>query len=128
MELTMGKPGNTGITRIIKAFGFSMKGLGASWKHESAFRQEAVLAIILVPLAFWLARTPAELMILLMTLFIVVITEVLNSAVEAVVDRVSDDHHKLAGRAKDMGSAAVFLSLTMTVIVWGVLLYDRFYV
>ena len=124
----MGKPGNTGITRITKAFGFSMKGLRASWKHESAFRQEAVLAIILVPLAFWLARTPAELMILLMTLFIVVITEVLNSAVEAVVDRVSEDHHKLAGRAKDMGSAAVFLSLTMTVIIWGVLLYDRFYV
>ena len=122
----MGKPGNTGITRIIKAFGFSMQGLRASWKHESAFRQEAMLAIILLPWAFWLARTPAELMILLMTLFIVVITEVLNSAVEAVVDRVSDDHHKLAGRAKDMASAAVFLSLVMTVIVWGVLLFDRF--
>ena len=122
----MGKPGNTGITRIIKAFGFSMQGLRASWKHESAFRQETMLAIILSPLAFWLARTPAELMILLMTLFIVVITEVLNSAVEAVVDRVSDDHHKLAGRAKDMASAAVFLSLVMTVIVWGVLLFDRF--
>ena len=122
----MGKPGNTGITRIIKAFGFSMQGLRASWKHESAFRQETMLAIILSPLAFWLARTPAELMILLMTLFIVVITEVLNSAVEAVVDRVSDDHHKLAGRAKDMASAAVFLSLVMTLIVWGVLLFDRF--
>ncbi len=122
----MGKPGNTGFTRIIKAFGFSMQGLGASWKHESAFRQETMLAIILLPLAFWLARTTAELMILLMTLFIVVITEVLNSAVEAVVDRVSEDHHKLAGRAKDMGSAAVFLSLTMAAIVWGVLLFDRF--
>ena len=124
----MGKPGNTGITRIIRAFGFSMKGLRASWKHESAFRQETMLAIILAPLAFWLARTPAELMILLMTLFVVVITEVLNSAVEAVVDRVSEDHHKLAGRAKDMGSAAVFLSLTMTVVIWGVLLFDRFYI
>ena len=123
----MAKPGNTGITRIIKAFGFSMKGLRAAWKHESAFRQEAMLAVILVPLAFWLARTPVELMILLITLFIVVITEILNSAVEAVVDRVSDEHHKLAGRAKDMGSAAVFLSLVMTFVVWAVLVYDRFY-
>jgi len=123
----MGKPGNTGITRIIKAFGFSMKGLKASWKHESAFRQETMLAIVMLPVAFWLARTSTELMILIMTLFVVVITEVLNSAVEAVVDRVSNDHHKLAGRAKDMGSAAVFLSLIMTAVIWGILIFDRFY-
>lgn len=123
----MAKPGNTGITRIIKAFGFSMQGLRASWKHESAFRQETLLALVLLPAAFWLASTPAELMILLITLFIVVITEVLNSAVEAVVDRVSDDHHQLAGRAKDMGSAAVFLSLVMTAVVWGVLIFERIY-
>ena len=122
----MGKPGNTGITRIIKAFGFSVKGLKASWKHESAFRQEAMLAIVMLPAAFWLARTSAELMLLVLTLFVVVITEVLNSAIEAVVDRVSDEHHRLAGRAKDMGSAAVFLSLTMTVVVWGILIFDRF--
>ena len=121
----MGKPGNTGITRIIKAFGFSMKGLKASWQHESAFRQEAILAVVMLPAAFWLARTPAELMLLIMTLFVVVITEVLNSAIEAVVDRVSDDHHQLAGRAKDMGSAAVFLSLTMTAVIWGILIFDR---
>ena len=124
----MGKPGNTGIARIIKAFGFSMKGLKAAWQCEAAFRQEAMLAIVLLPAAFWLARTPVELMVLLMTLFIVVITEILNSAVEAVVDRVSGDHHQLAGRAKDMGSAAVFLALIMTAVVWGVVLYDRFYI
>lgn len=124
----MGKPGNTGIARIIKAFGFSMKGLKAAWQCEAAFRQEAMLAIVLLPAAFWLARTPVELMVLLMTLFIVVITEILNSAVEAVVDRVSGDHHQLAGRAKDMGSAAVFLSLIMTAVVWGIVLYDRFYI
>lgn len=122
----MGKPGNTGITRIIKALGFSMKGLKASWQHESAFRQETMLAMVMLPAAFWLARTPAELMLLIMTLFLVVITEVLNSAIEAVVDRISNDHHQLAGRAKDMGSAAVFLSLTMTAVIWGILIFDRF--
>lgn len=123
----MGKPGNTGITRIIKAFGFSVKGLKSSWKHESAFRQETMLAVVMLPAAFWLARTATELMVLIMTLFVVVITEVLNSAVEAVVDRVSSDHHELAGRAKDMGSAAVLLSLIMTAVIWGILVFDRFY-
>jgi diacylglycerol kinase (ATP) len=123
----MGKPGNTGITRIIKAFGFSMKGFKAAWQYEAAFRQETMLAIVLFPLAFWLAENTAQLMVLLMTLFVVVITEILNSAVEAVVDRVSAEQHSLAGRAKDMGSAAVFLSLVMTAVVWGVVLYERFY-
>ena len=122
----MGKPGNTGIKRIIRAFGFSMKGFRAAWQHEAAFRQEVVLALVLVPLAFVIAETTLQLALLLLTLFIVVITEILNSAVEAVVDRVSDEHHDLAGRAKDMGSAAVFLSLTMTTVVWGLMIYERF--
>ena len=122
----MGKPGNTGIKRIIRAFGFSMKGFRAAWQHEAAFRQEVVLALVLVPLAFVIAETTIQLALLLLTLFIVVITEILNSAVEAVVDRVSDEHHDLAGRAKDMGSAAVFLSLTMTTVVWGLMIYERF--
>lgn len=123
----MGKPGNKGLTRIIKAFGFSVKGFRAAWKHEEAFRQEAILALILLPLSFYVAANATQLAILLSTLFIVLITEILNSAVEAVVDRVSDEHHKLAGRAKDMGSAAVLLSLTMTVVIWGVIINENFF-
>ena len=123
----MGKPGNKGLTRIIKAFGFSVKGFRAAWKHEEAFRQEVILALILLPLSFYVAANATQLAILLSTLFIVLITEILNSAVEAVVDRVSDEHHKLAGRAKDMGSAAVLLSLTMTVVIWGVIINENFF-
>lgn len=123
----MGKPGNKGLTRVIKAFGFSVKGFRATWKHEEAFRQEVLLALILLPLSFYVAVNASQLAILLLTLFIVLITEILNSAVEAVVDRVSDEHHKLAGRAKDMGSAAVFLSLTMTAVIWGVIIYENFF-
>ncbi len=122
----MGKPGNTGITRIIRAFGFSMKGFRAAWQHEAAFRQEAMLTFVLVPLAMVVAETTMQLALLLLTLFIVLITEILNSAVEAVVDRVSDEHHDLAGRAKDMGSAAVFLSLTMTCVIWGLVIFERY--
>ena len=122
----MGKPGNTGITRIIKAFGFSMKGLRAAWQHEAAFRQELMLTVVLTPLAFVISETTMQLALLLLTLFVVLITEILNSAVEAVVDRVSDEQHKLAGRAKDMGSAAVFLSLSMTAVVWGLVIFERY--
>lgn len=122
----MGKPGNTGLTRIIKAFGFSMKGFRAAWQHEAAFRQELALTIVMVPLAFIVAETTMQLALLLTTLFIVLITEILNSAVEAVVDRVSDEPHDLAGRAKDMGSAAVFLSLTMTAVIWGLVIFERY--
>ena len=122
----MGKPGNTGITRIIKAFGFSMKGFRAAWQHEAAFRQELMLTVVLTPLAFVISETTMQLALLLLTLFVVLITEILNSAVEAVVDRVSDEQHKLAGRAKDMGSAAVFLSLSMTAVVWGLVIFERY--
>ncbi|NNJ91916.1 MAG: diacylglycerol kinase [Gammaproteobacteria bacterium] len=122
----MGKPGNTGITRIIRAFGFSMKGFRAAWQHEAAFRQELMLTVVLAPLAFVLAESMMQLALLLLCLFIVLITEILNSAIEAVVDRVSDEHHDLAGRAKDFGSAAVFLSLTMTIVVWGLVIFERY--
>ena len=125
-EGILGKPGNTGITRIIRAFGFSMKGFRAAWEHEAAFRQELALTVVLAPLAFVVAETTMQLALLLLSLFIVLITEILNSAVEAVVDRVSDEHHDLAGRAKDMGSAAVFLSLSMTAVIWGLVIFERY--
>lgn len=120
----MGKPNNTGITRIINALGFSKQGLQAAWMNEAAFRQELILAVILFPLAFFVGKSNIEIAILVMTLFIVVIAEIINSALEAVVDRISDEQHELAGRAKDMGSAAVFLALMMTAIVWLIILFN----
>jgi len=122
----MGKPGNNGFKRILNAWGYSIKGLRAAWQHEAAFRQETLLAMVLLPLSFLVAGTGVQLAILLLCLFVVVITEMLNSAIEAVVDRIGDEHNELAGRAKDMGSAAVFLALAMTVIVWISVLFDRF--
>jgi diacylglycerol kinase (ATP) len=122
----MGKPGNTGLTRIIKAFGYSMKGLRAAWRHESAFRQETVLAVLLLPAAFCLGSDPLRIALLVGPLFIVVIVELVNSAIEAAVDRIGEEAHKLSGRAKDLGSAAVFLALALVVIVWGLIAIERF--
>jgi len=106
----MPKTGATGLTRIINAFGYSMKGISAAIKYESAFRQEALLFVVLLPLAFFLGRTYIEYILLVGSLLIVLIVELLNSAIEAVVDHVSPDFAELAGRAKDMGSAAVFVA------------------
>lgn len=116
------KQANTGITRIIKAGGYSMQGLQAAFRHEAAFRQELLLALIFIPLAFFVAVGPVERIVLIGLTLIVLIVELLNSAIEAVVDRVGMEHHELAGRAKDMGSAAVLLSL----FLWGYAWVDIF--
>ena len=115
----MAKPGNTGLTRIIKATGYSAKGLCSAWQHEAAFRQELILMLFLTPMAFVVGDGLTQQLLLLAVAWLVVIVEVLNSAVEAVVDRIGTEHHELSGRAKDLGSAAVFLALTLTVVVWG---------
>lgn len=122
----MGKPGKTGLGRVIDAFGYSMKGLAASWKYEAAFRQEVGLAIILIPTAFWLAQTHVELILLISSVFWVLMAELANSSVEAVVDRTGSEHHDLSGRAKDIGSALVFVSLVLLVVVWGIVVFNRF--
>ena len=114
----MPKPGYTGFQRIVKATGYSWQGLRAAWQNESAFRQECTLGLILLPLAFVIGQSMLEVAVLISMLAVVLITELLNSAIEAVVDRVGNEHHDLAGRAKDMGSAAVFVSLALVVIVW----------
>ena len=114
----MGKTGATGLRRIINAFGYSMKGLRAAFKYESAFRQETALLIILLPLAILFGQTIVDYSILIGSLLLVMVVELLNSALEAVVDRVSDEHHMLAGRAKDMGSAAVFIALLNVIVIW----------
>jgi diacylglycerol kinase (ATP) len=122
----MGKPGKTGIGRVIDAFGYSMKGLAATWKFEAAFRQEVVLGVLLTPAAFWLARTHIELILLLSSIFWVWMAELANSSVEAVVDRTGSEHHELSGRAKDIGSALVFISLVLLSLVWGIIAANRF--
>lgn len=118
----MAKSGKVGLSRIIAAAGYSLAGLKAAWVHEEAFRQELLLAIIGVPLAFWLADNRYELLWLLLPLFILVMTELVNSAIETVVDRISDEHHELSGRAKDIASAIVFIALIFLVVVWLIVL------
>ena len=122
----MPKSGATGLTRIINAFGYSMKGITSAIKYESAFRQEVLLFVIMLPLAFLLGRTYVEYILLIGSLLLVLTVELLNSAVEAVVDHVSPEFAELAGRAKDMGSAAVFITLVNVFLVWGFIAYDRF--
>ncbi len=122
----MDKTSNTGLTRIIKATKYSLVGLKTAWCGEAAFRQEVILVAILIPLGLWLGNNGMERALLTGCCMVVLITELLNSAVEAVVDRIGPEHHPLAGAAKDLGSAAVFVSLIMVVMVWGFILWDFF--
>ena len=122
----MANPKSAGVRRIINAFFFSLTGLRAAWANEAAFRQECVLAAVLTPIAMWLGQNAVERTLLIGSVIAVVIVELLNSAVEAVVDRVGTEHHQLAGRAKDLGSAAVFVSLVLVVVVWGMIAWHRF--
>ena len=120
------KPGKTGIARLIDATRYSWQGLKACYRHEAAFRQEVALAVVLLPLSFFVARTVEQWILLVAPLLICMIVELLNSAIENVVDRISDEKHELSGRAKDMGSAAVFICLWIVVICWGLIGYENF--
>ncbi|ABZ76306.1 diacylglycerol kinase [Shewanella halifaxensis HAW-EB4] len=113
---------NNGIKRVIRATGFSMQGLKLAWKHEAAFRQELVLAAIMLPIALLVDVSTVERVLLIMGLFMVLIVELLNSAIEAVVDRISDEFHPLSGQAKDIASAAVFMSLAFCGLTWALIL------
>lgn len=121
------KPGHTGLTHLIHSTRYSWKGLKAAFRNEAAFRQEVVIAAVLLPLAWWLADTSVTWLLLVGSLFLVLIVELLNSAVENVVDRIGTEHHELSGRAKDIGSAAVMLSLIMAGLTWGVLGWQKFF-
>ena len=114
--------GRTGLARIINAAGYSWAGLRAAFKHEDAFRQEVFLLFVLVPLAVYLGDSGIERALMIASLLGVLIVELLNSAVEAAVDRVSLERHPLIKRAKDMGSAAVMLSLANVAMVWSLVL------
>ncbi|MCW9717538.1 diacylglycerol kinase [Avibacterium sp. 21-599] len=113
----------TGLTHLIKSTGYSLKGLKSAFKNEAAFRHEVSLACLLIPLAFWLASNKIELILMIGSVLLVLVAELLNSAIEAVVDRIGTEHHELSGRAKDQGSAAVFIALVIVVITWGGILF-----
>ena len=122
----MAKAGNTGIRRIVNATFFSLAGLRTAWRSEAAFRQECVLVAVLIPTAFWLGTNAVERALLIGSCFVVLIVELLNTAVEFVVDRVGSDHHPLSGHAKDLGSAAVLVSLALLAVTWGLIAWTRF--
>ena len=122
----MAKPGKTGISRIIDASKYSWLGFKAGFKHEAAFRQELFLGLFLFPIAFLYAESAIELAVLIGSLSLVLIVELLNSAIEAVVDRISDEHHELSGRAKDLGAAAVMIALINVIVIWSVIFIPRF--
>lgn len=114
----MAKPGKIGLERVLHASRYSYQGLRAQWRYEAAFRQEVWLFLVMVPLALWLGETALEQAMMIFSVGMVLVVETVNSSIEAVVDRISDEKHELSGRAKDLGSAAVMLSLSMAGVVW----------
>ncbi|MCA1770827.1 MAG: diacylglycerol kinase [Halomonas sp.] len=112
------KPGHTGLRHLVHSTRYSLKGLSAAWCHESAFRQELVLCVLLLPLAWWIGEGPVEWILLMGSCLMVLVVELVNSAIESVVDRIGPEHHELSGRAKDLGSAAVMVSLALVGLTW----------
>ncbi|MDP5291567.1 diacylglycerol kinase [Oceanimonas sp. CHS3-5] len=112
---------------MIAALGYSRQGMASAWRFEAAFRQECALALVLVPFAFWLDLGLSETLWLVASLVMVLVVELLNSAIEAVVDRIGPEHHELAGRAKDTASAAVLLTLLLAIFVWAMVLGTHFF-
>ena len=117
--------GKTGIRRLVNAFFYSCSGLADAFRHESAFRQEVLLAAILIPTALVIPATVVERALLIASVLLVIIVELLNTSVEVAIDRISFDHHSLSKRAKDIGSAAVFMSLVLLATVWGLIVIPK---
>ena len=122
------KPGKKGLARLLDATGYSIKGLSAAFGNEAAFRQELLLTAVLFVLSFLLAASVIEWLLLVIPLLILLIVELLNSAIETTVDRIGDELHELSGRAKDMGSAAVLLSLLLIGTCWGAIAWSHYHV
>jgi diacylglycerol kinase (ATP) len=127
LSSAMAAEGFRGPKQLWNAFQWSMKGFRAAWRHEASFRLEASLVIVLVPIGLWLGQGGLEKFALILAPLLVLSAELLNSAIEAVVDKVSPEFHELAGRAKDMGSAAVFVLLIMVVLSWALILGPRLF-
>lgn len=122
----MAKPGNTGLRRLVFATRYSIQGLREAWRLEAAFRQEIALTLVALPASIWLGRTALERTLLVGCLVLVLVVELLNSAIEAAVDRFGDEINVYAGRAKDLGSAAVMVGLLLAACVWASVAWDRF--
>ncbi len=114
---------HTGWRRLVNAAGYSWAGLKAAWRNEEAFRQEGLLCVVLTPLALWLGDNAVEQALLIGSLLLLVIVELLNTGIEAAVDRIGQEHHELSGRAKDIGSAAVFVAVLNVAVVWLLILF-----
>jgi diacylglycerol kinase (ATP) len=114
----------TGWTRLLRAFGYSFQGFRHAWREEAAFRQEVILSMLVIPLGLYLGHSGVERALLVSPMLLILVVEILNSAVEAVVDRSGTERHPLAGMAKDMGSAAVMLSFALLGTVWFLILSD----
>lgn len=119
----MAKPGKIGLIRVMHAMRYSVQGIKAEWQHEAAFRQEVWLFLVALPLALWLGDTALEKALMIFVVGLVLVVETINSSIEAIVDRISDEKHELSGRAKDLGSAAVMLTLGLAAVVWLFLLF-----
>ncbi|MDG6881743.1 Diacylglycerol kinase [Phocoenobacter uteri] len=114
---------HTGFTHLFKATIYSLQGLKAAFKYEAGFRHEVLGAIFLIPLAFVLGETKIEIALMIASVLMVFVTELLNSGLEAIVDRVGTEYHELSGRAKDLGSAAVFMAMVTCAVVWAIILF-----
>ncbi|MFM7397200.1 MAG: diacylglycerol kinase [Gammaproteobacteria bacterium] len=119
------RPKPTGLVRLVNAFGNTWKGYVGAFREEAAFRQELALCVVLFPLGLWLGENGIERALLVGPIFIILIVELLNSGIEATVDRIGLERHQLSGLAKDLGSAAVFTSFAMLAVVWALVLLDR---
>lgn len=120
------KPVKSKLTHVIEATGHSIRGLKACWQHETAFRLDVVMSLILFALSFFVAESTTQWLALIVPLFLLLIVELLNSAVEATVDRIGREHHEMSGRAKDLASAAVMLSLFLVATTWGAIAWTNF--
>jgi diacylglycerol kinase (ATP) len=123
--MVMQSENNVGLRRLVNALRWTVLGLRSTFKHEEAFRQEVYLFLVMTPLGLWLGETGVERVLLVAPLLIVLIVELMNSAIESVVDRIGTDRHELSGRAKDQGSAAVFISLSLVALCWVLVLVFR---
>ncbi|MGM0411818.1 MAG: diacylglycerol kinase [Pseudomonadota bacterium] len=120
------KPDHRGLYHVVMAMVYSGRGLAAAWRQEEAFRLELLVAAFMVPAGIWLGRTGVEYALLFGALVMVLLVELVNSALEAVVDRIGTEEHPLSARAKDLGSAAVFASLVLVAVIWGAVAWGRF--
>jgi diacylglycerol kinase (ATP) len=122
----MNKENNKGIQRLVNATRFTFKGIRSAWSNEEAFRQEALVLILVIPAGLFIGETFVEKGLFICVWLLVLVIELLNSALESVVDRIGYEKHPLSGQAKDMGSAAVFIGICMSVIIWGTIICERF--